>query len=185
MLSCIILVFTACSARAFLTGKAKDEVIFVREYRDYGWRYYGSDSVKLAKPLQILLGVYLVEYKLNASSLLIRKRTHGSSGAQAVLFTQVLGKVDSRLASQRLAATQPAQLVQRCQAHPQDDGFHLNVTLTKGGSSTSFRWNGSYEADLVDLLALVNKLAPEKYKFYKPGQQEAFNQSLLHAADAP
>ncbi len=162
---------------------SRDKVVFVREYREYGWRYYGADSVKLSKPLHILLGNYLVDYELDASKIVIHKRVYGRNEVQKVIFTQALSKADGLLVTHYLSASQPAQIAQRCEEHPRDDGFHLAVTLVKAGRSTKFDWSGSHEPNLLDLLSVVNKLAPQKYIFYEPGQQESFKRSLQYSND--
>lgn len=162
ILACFVLLLTACSYRPFI--KKKDKVLFARVYRDYSLTSYGADSVKLAKPLQILLGVYFIEYELSSSHLIIRKRDLGDTVAKTVLLTQTLSKADSRLVSHRLANIHPAELARRAQDNQHDDGLQLNITLTKADSITTFNWDGRNESDLTELLNIVNNLSTEKYK---------------------
>jgi hypothetical protein len=183
VLICAALLLIAWSTQAFMPSR--DKVVFVREYREYGWRYYGADSVKLVRPLQVLTGLYKIYYEIDASKIIIRKRAYGRNEVQKILVNQVFSKADSRLVTQYLSASQPAQIAQRCEEHPRDDGFHLDVTLVKAGKSTKFDWSGSHEPILLDLLTIVNKLAPQKYKFYELGQQERFKKSLLFISDNP
>ena len=179
ILTCAALLIIVCSIQGFISNK--DEVSFVREYREYGWRYLDADSTKR---LQIILDTYLVEYKINQSKIFIRKRNYGHDKTQQVLFAQTLSKADGRSIARYLSTIQPAQIAQRCKKFPRDDGFHLYITFTKG-NNTSFNWNGSYEPKLLGMLDIVNKIAPQKYKFYELGQQEKFKKSLLNVNEIP
>ena len=179
ILICLILLCSACSYRP--APENKNKITFVRFYTDYGQITYSRDSVKLPRPLPILIGMYFIEYELRPSSIIMRKRELGDNGAQTVLLTQTLSKTDSRLVARHLATAQPAQLAQRCAkgGYMIDDGFYLDITLLQAGRSTEFRRYGHNEPMLFDLLAVANKLAPQKYQFYEPDQRAAFEQLLM------
>ena len=164
-----------------------EEVVFIREYREYGWKEYGTDAVKLPRPIQTVVDFYLVEYRLNANKLTINKLTASRSPTRTALFNAALSRAQRHATQKILSTANPDIIQQLCNGNTVvvDDGFHLNVTLNKPNVSKSFRWNGNYVNELAALLDVVNKASPEKYKFYESSQQEAFKQSLLRITGTP
>lgn len=157
---------------------SKEEVIFIREYRDYGWKEYGADSVKLPRPIQTLLGFYLVEYRLNATRLTISKLPTTPTVVPSILFTITLNRAQQQAMQQAMHTTVPALIQQQCNAAMVDDGFHLDVTLIKAGANKSFRWNGNYVRELFEFLDIINEVSSEKYKFYQAKDKKVFRQHL-------
>lgn len=183
----VLLTFLLVAGHTYAYQTRKEAVVFVREYREYGWKEYGSDSVKLAHPVQTLVDFYLVEYRLTSTHLTISKVSASHPAIHSVLVTAALNQAQRQAMQQVLRTTDPILIQQRCSGSPLvvDDGFRLDVTLTKLNTSKTFSWSGNYVRELVEFLNVVNELSPKKYRFYEPGQQEAFKQSLLRASDAP
>lgn len=150
-----------CLAQALPAGK--NEVVFARYFREYGWRFYGSDGKKLDRPMQSILDVYGVDYRLTPDSLLVGKRPYLSKERQTLLYSQALSKADSQLVAQMLAATALETLGNTTI----EDGLVATVTL--GGHSTSFAVGG--EPTIMSLLYMIDRLAPLKYKLYEPGER--------------
>lgn len=166
---------------------SKEEIVFIRKYREYGWKEYGADGVRFPHPIQTLVDFYLVEYRLDATHLTLTKMSASRPPVRTVLLTVSLNRVQRRAAQKGLRTANPSLIQQQCNSNTViiDDGFHLNVTLTKSDTSQSFSWDGNYVRELVEFLDVINEVSPEKYRFYKSGQQEAFKQSLLHATENP
>jgi hypothetical protein len=178
-----LLLATIC-VYSYQTGK--DEVIFVREYREYGWKEYDANAVKLSRPIQTLADFYLVEYRLDASHLTISKLSATNPPKRTMLFSSTLNRAQRQATQQALRTAVPALIQQQCNTSSiVDDGFHLDVTLTKLGMRKSFRWNGNYVQELLAFVDVITEVSPKKYRFYEPNQKEAFKESLLHANDTP
>jgi len=160
--------------------KSPAEVLFTREYREYGMKEYGADGTRLARPLQVLTDFYLVEYRLTATHLTISKVSAAHPPTYTVLTTASLSRMQQQTVRQQLRDANPTLLQQQCRTSLTDDGFYLDVTLSKQAASSRFGWHGNYIPQLVALLKVVNDASPEKYRFYKPNQQEAFINSLPH-----
>ena len=177
--------FLVKSAYAYQVSQG--DVVFIREYREYGWKKYGADGVKLLHPIQLLVDFYLVEYRLDATHLTITKMSAAHPSARTILATTSLSQTQRQAMQQGLRKANPSLIEQQCNSNPVivDDGFHLAVTLTKSTASRTFNWNGNYVPELMAFLEVVNEASPKKYRFYELGQQEAFKQSLLHVTNAP
>ena len=184
VISLIFLLFVGC---VYAHQTAKEEIVFIREYREYGWKEYGADAVKLPRPIQTLVDFYLVEYRLDANHLTIAKLSASHPPVRTALFTALLSRAQRRATQKMLRTADLETIQQQCNANTitVDDGFHLDIMLTKPSDSKSFRWDGNYVSELVAFVDMVNNVSPRKYKFYESGKQEAFKQSLLHRADAP
>ncbi|GAB3636465.1 hypothetical protein GCM10027422_20550 [Hymenobacter arcticus] len=156
----------------------KEEIIFIREYREYGWKEYGADSIKFPHPIQTLIGFYLVEYRLDATRLTITKMPTTPAVVPSILFTTILNRAQQQAMQQAMHTTIPDLIQQQCDAVMVDDGFHLNVTLTKAGANRSFLWNVNYVYELLEFLDIINKISPEKYKFYRAQDKKIFRQRL-------
>ncbi|GAB2859748.1 hypothetical protein GCM10027044_20020 [Hymenobacter ruber] len=103
------------------------------------------------------------------------------------LFNTSLSRTQRQTKERILSTANPNVIQQQCSSNTAtvDDGFHLDVTITKPNISKSFRWNGNYVNELAALLDVINEVSPEKYKFYESSQKEAFKQSLLRNTDTP
>lgn len=172
----ILLLIAACNSNLPRGKKAdNDEVIFsIKGYREYGWTEYGSDSIKLKNPVPTVVAIYWLEYKLNANELIAYKLTGKSYSVKEILYQKPLTKQQSKLYKQVMAKADMDYLAEYSSTYGIDDGFYINVIMTKGTKSRKIFWSNKYVPELVKLLSIVNDIAPEKYKFYQDDKKDQF-----------
>jgi hypothetical protein len=175
-----LLVFLFAVGYADASNLKKEEVIFIREYREYGWKEYDANAVRLPRPIQTLIDFYLVEYRLNATHLTITKISKSQPSIRTLIFTTSLSRTQQRAMQKIFSNINPNLIQHKCNSNTTivDDGFHLDVTLTKSNETKSFIWNGNYVDELILFVDVINRISPEKYRFYELDKQDIFKQSL-------
>lgn len=184
---CLLILLALCSC--VNTNKHREhhmhrlEVKFSLPHREYGWREYGSDSVKFSRPMQYLIDIYRATYVLDEHKLVLYKTAYQSGSAPIRICSNPISPQQARAFRQILRRSNPDSLVLRGNNVAADDGFQSVVALTKAGKTTELFWNNNYVPELVALLSIVNAASPEPFKIYPVAKEADFIQSLKATSD--
>lgn len=173
-----LLIFLFTIGYAYAYRISGEEILFTREYREYGWKDHDANGRKFPHPIQTLVDFYSVEYRLNDTRLVIEKVMTGRKLVNTVLSVVQLSRVQRQTTKRLLHTTNFARVQEQCSHIITDDGFHLDVTSVEHGVNKSFRWNGNNVPELMEFLDVINQASPEKYKFYKESDKNKFKVSL-------
>lgn len=102
-----LLIFLLNTGNAYVQQADKEEVIFIREYREYGWKEYDADGAKLLRPIQNLVGFYLVEYRLDTTRLTITQLSASRPPVRTELSNVLPSKAQRRAAQKVLSNANP------------------------------------------------------------------------------
>ncbi|WP_277225255.1 hypothetical protein [Hymenobacter sp. YC55] len=184
---CLLILLALCSCvntnEHRTHHKQRLEVKFILSHREYGWREYGSDSVKLSRPMQYLIDVYRATYVLNGHELVLYKTAYKSGATPIRISSNPISPQQARVFRQVLRRSNLDSLVLRSNNVAADDGFQVEVALAKDGKTTELFWNNNYVPELVALLSIVNTVSPESLKIYPVAKEADFIQSLKATSD--
>ncbi len=150
-----------------------NKVVFVNEgYREYGWKEYDKDSIQFRKPMRVILDLYTVEYHLNNRGLIIYKvKKNKNYVTRKVMYKQTLNREQMREFKKLFTEIKLDSISHVSSSLGVDDGFGVNVIISKNKQKKEIYWSNMYVPDLVKLLSIVNRLSPKKYKFYVNEEQ--------------
>ncbi|GAB3835221.1 hypothetical protein GCM10028821_31270 [Hymenobacter jeollabukensis] len=152
-----------------------EEIRFALYHREYGDRVLNQGPGKPPRIIPYIKDGYPIVYVLSKIELSIYKIAEKQ---KYIIYTKKLNEKQAKEFKEYFAKTDVTSLAGSSIAASVDDGFQVDVTVSKANNITTFRWSNVYIKPLVELLDIANVLSPNEFRFYKPSDKSLFVEQL-------